>query len=121
MRLIGKKLLLKAKKKNIGNKLLCLAIDKLIEDLERFVSSKEDMYMLRADMDCVHSEGFYFFNIHIHRTLVLIEFDEEGEATILWVGAHQEYESIFNPNYALAKYCKAILLHSSFISSKTIL
>ncbi|AJH13725.1 addiction module toxin RelE [Myroides profundi] len=54
--------------------------------------------MLRADMDCVHSEGFYFFNIHIHRTLVLIEFDEEGEATILWVGAHQEYESIFKNN-----------------------
>jgi len=28
----------------------------------------------------------------------MIEFDEEGEATIVWVGTHQEYEAIFKNN-----------------------
>lgn len=53
---------------------------------------------IRQDADCVHSDGFYFFNIHIHRTLVLIEWDDEGEATIVWAGSHQEYERIFRNN-----------------------
>ncbi len=41
---------------------------------------------------------FIFFNINIHRTLVLIELDENGEATIVWVGTHQEYETTFKNN-----------------------
>jgi hypothetical protein len=36
MRIIGKKILLKIKKKNIGNVKLCQEIDKLITDLEGF-------------------------------------------------------------------------------------
>ena len=28
----------------------------------------------------------------------MIEFDEEGDATIIWAGTHQEYESIFKNN-----------------------
>jgi len=95
MRIIGKKTILKIKKKNIGNKKLCTEIDKLITDLEKFNPSEENISDIRNDADCVHSDGFYFFDIHIHRTLIIIEFDDDGEATIVWAGTHQEYETIF--------------------------
>ncbi len=98
MRILGKKAILKIKKKNIGNKKLCSEIDKLIRDLEKFIPSKENIIDIRNDADCVHSDGFYFFNINIHRTLIMIEFDADGEATIVWAGTHQEYETIFKNN-----------------------
>lgn len=98
MRIIGKKNLLKLKKKNSGNKKLCAEIDKLIEDLENFVSDTSSLTTIRNDADCVHNEGFYFFDIHIHRVFILIEFDDDGEATIIWSGTHQEYERIFRNN-----------------------
>ena len=47
-------------------------------------------------MSC--ADGFYFFNIIQHRTLILIEFDEEGDASIIWAGTHQEYEHTFKNN-----------------------
>lgn len=100
MRIIGKKTILKIKKKNIGNKKLCDEIDKLIADLERFNSNENSIDEIRNDADCVHNDGFYFFNINIHRTLILIELDEDGEATIVWAGMHQEYESTFKNNKA---------------------
>lgn len=53
---------------------------------------------IRKDADCVHSDGFYFFNISIHRSLVLVDVDEDGEATIIWAGSHDEYERIFKNN-----------------------
>lgn len=40
----------------------------------------------------------FIFDIHIHRTLILIELNEDGEATIVWAGSHQEYEEIFKNN-----------------------
>ena len=46
----------------------------------------------------MHSDGLYFFDIHIHRTLILIELDDEGEATIVWAGSYQEYETLFKNN-----------------------
>lgn len=98
MRVLGKKILLKIKKKNIGNKKLCDEIDRLLFDLESYLPSFGLLRNIRNDLDCVHSDGFYFFNISIHRTLVLIEFDEEGEATIIWAGTHQEYETTFKNN-----------------------
>lgn len=98
MRIVGKKIILKIKKKNIGNRKLCCEIDNLISDLEGFEPSKQYLKDIREDADCVHSDGFYFFNINIHRTLILIEFDEEGEATIVWAGSHDEYETIFKNN-----------------------
>ncbi|WP_281632971.1 type II toxin-antitoxin system HigB family toxin [Flavobacterium luteolum] len=100
MRIIGKKTILKIKKKNIGNKKLCDEIDKLILDLEKFNSNENTICEIRNDADCVHSDGFYFFNINIHRTLILIEFDDDGEATIIWAGTHLEYESTFKNNKA---------------------
>ncbi len=98
MRILGKSKILKVKKKNIGNKKLCNAIDELIADLEGFEPNKQSLNKIRKDADCVHNDGFYFFNINIHRTLVLIELDENGEATIVWVGTHQEYETTFKNN-----------------------
>ena len=98
MRIIGKKKILKLKKKNIGNKRLCDEIDILISDLEEFNANKNHISQIRKDADCVHNDGFYFFDINIHRTLILIELDNEGEATIIWVGTHKEYEATFKSN-----------------------
>ena len=86
MRVLGKKTILKLKKKNIGNRKLCDEVDKLIEDLEKFDPKQSVLSEIRKDADCVHSDGFYFFDINIHRTLILIELDEDGEATIIWTG-----------------------------------
>lgn len=98
MRLIGKKILEKLKRKNRGNTKLCDAIDDLIQDIEE--NSWEDSRQLketRIDADCVHSEGFYFFNLSIHRTMILLEF-EDDEASVVWAGDHQEYISTFKNN-----------------------
>lgn len=90
--------ILKVKKKNIGNHRLRDEIDNLLAALERFNPNEQNIQEIRKDADCVHKEGFYFFNINIHRTLIMIEFDKNGEATIVWVGTHQEYEDTFKNN-----------------------
>jgi len=98
MRLTNKKTLEKLKKKNRGNVPLSIAIDKLVREIEAHEwKNQTELNQLRLDADCVHSDGFYFFNISTHRTLVLIEFNE-GEASIVWVGTHQEYETTFKNN-----------------------
>ena len=98
MRIIGKKIIIKIKKKNIGNKKLCNEIDQLMADLENFNPGEKSISEVRNDADCVHSDGFYFFDINIHRTLIMIEFDDNGEATIVWAGTHSEYEKTFKNN-----------------------
>lgn len=60
-------------------------------------SKKTDVIKIRPDADCVHSEGFYFFDINIHRTMILIVF-EEDEASVIWSGPHDEYDSTFKGN-----------------------
>lgn len=98
MRLINKKALEKLKRKNQGNSALVIEINKLINDIEKNIwKTQNDLNQIRPNADCVHSEGFYFFNISIHRTMVLIEFEEE-EATIVWTGSHKEYEITFKNN-----------------------
>jgi hypothetical protein len=59
---------------------------------------KAEILKDRPDADQVHNDGFYFFNINIHRTLILIEFDMSGEATIIWGGTHKEYDDVFKNN-----------------------
>lgn len=98
MRILGKKILLKIKKKNLGNVKLCSEVDRLISGLEDFNPKSNSISKIRNDADCVHPDGFYFFDINIHRTLILIEFDDDGEATIIWAGSHQEYETTFKNN-----------------------
>ena len=99
MRLIGTKKLVKLKNKNKGNTKLVKAIDNLIKEIEDGNwTNGEELKKDRPDADCVHNDGFYFFDINVHRTLILIEFDEDGEATVVWTGTHQEYDSVFKGN-----------------------
>jgi mRNA interferase HigB len=98
MRLTNKKLLEKFKRKNRGNIPLIKAIDQLIKDINvNNWKNPTELNKTRIDADNVHSDGFYFFNINIHRTMILIEFDD-NEATAVWVGIHQEYETTFKNN-----------------------
>lgn len=98
MRLTNKKILVKLKRKNRGNAPLAKAIDKLINDIDdNNWKDQNELNKTRVDADNVHSDGFYFFNINIHRTMILIEF-EDNEATVVWAGTHQEYEATFKNN-----------------------
>jgi len=98
LELLRKDRLLKLKKKNRGNTKLASEIDKLISDIENANWNKPtDIKDTRPDADCVHSDGFYFFDIHIHRTMILIVF-EENEATVIWTGSHGEYDKTFKGN-----------------------
>ena len=98
MRVLGKKILTKLQAKNKGNRRLCFAIDQLIKDLEQFNPTLGLLETVRDDADKVHNDGYYFFDIHIHRTFILIDLDEDGEAVIIWAGSHDEYERTFKNN-----------------------
>ena len=99
MKLINKNLLERLKRKSRGNIKLIRSIDALVQDIEEGSwNSPNDLKLNRPDADCVHSKGFYFFNINIHRTMVMIEFGEDNEATVVWVGSHKEYERTFRNN-----------------------
>jgi mRNA-degrading endonuclease HigB of HigAB toxin-antitoxin module len=98
LELLRKNKLIKLKTKNRGNKKLIAEIDKLISDIESAQwTKKTDIKESRPDADCVHSEGFYFFDINVHRTMILIVF-EDDEATIIWTGSHDEYNKTFKGN-----------------------
>lgn len=98
MKIVNKGKLLKLKRKNRGNSKLIKAIDRLILDFEDADwRNKTDVKIDRPDADCVHSEGFYFFDINIHRTMVLVVFDK-GEVIIVWAGTHDEYNLTFKGN-----------------------
>ena len=98
MELLRKYQLVKLKRKNRGNSKLIVAIDKLISDIENANwSKKTDIKLTRPDADCVHSDGFYFFDINIHRTMILIVF-EQNKATIVWIGSHDKYDLTFKGN-----------------------
>ena len=99
MRLVGKKRLEKLRRKNKGNASLSNEIDILIEVIEQSKWKNQlEIKEARKDADCVHSDGFYFFNISVHRTMILFEFTDYGEATVVWSGSHEEYESTFKNN-----------------------
>jgi mRNA-degrading endonuclease HigB of HigAB toxin-antitoxin module len=98
LELLRKHILLKLKSKNRGNTKLSQAIDKLISDIENATWTKQtDIKESRLDADCVHSDGFYFFDISIHRTMILIVF-EGNEAIVIWTGSHDEYDKTFKGN-----------------------
>lgn len=65
-------------------------------------SNPEEIKKDRPDADKIHSDGFYFFNISVDRTMVLIELDDK-EATIVWCGNHDEYTSTFKNNKSTIK------------------
>ena len=98
MRLTNKKALEKLKRKNRGNTSLSREVDRLIDDLENnSFKNASELHRIRIDTDCAHSDGFYFFDMAVHRTMILIEF-EDGEATVVWVGSHSQYERTFRNN-----------------------
>ncbi|GLR18265.1 type II toxin-antitoxin system HigB family toxin [Portibacter lacus] len=98
MDLINKKTLVKLKNKNIGNNRLVKSIDKLIQQIEKANWKNEsDIQIDRPDADRVHNDGFYFFDIHIHRTMILISIDQY-EARVIWAGSHDDYTSKFRNN-----------------------
>lgn len=99
MNLLNKHILGRLLKKNRGNKKLIIAIQKLIDDIEASDwKTPADIKKNRPDADCVYGGKFYFFDINIHRTLILIEFEDNGEATIVWAGSHDDYELTFKNN-----------------------
>lgn len=99
LRITNKHILGKFIRKNRGNTKLMKAVLQLLDDIEGSNwNTPLDLIKKRPDADCVYGGEFYFFNIHVHRTLILIEFDENGEATIVWAGSHDEYEKNFKNN-----------------------
>ena len=99
MEIVGRRLLEKLISKNKGNVSLVNEIDELIKTIEENnFKNQTELKQIRPDADCVHNDGFYFFNINVHRTLILIEFEIDGEAKILWCGNHDEYETTFKNN-----------------------
>jgi mRNA interferase HigB len=99
LKLVNKQKLYRLQRKNRGNKKLIKAINKLIDDLESTDWDKpRDLLQKRPDADNVYKGKFYFFDIHIHRTLILIEFEEDGAMTVVWVGNHNEYKNTFKNN-----------------------
>jgi mRNA interferase HigB len=104
LRIINKHILGKLIQKNRGNSKLVKAVQQLISDIEDSDwKNPLDLTKNRPDADCVYGGEFYFFNINIHRTLIMIEFEENGEATIVWAGSHDDYELIFKNNRNVIK------------------
>jgi mRNA-degrading endonuclease HigB of HigAB toxin-antitoxin module len=104
LRIINKHILAKLVKKNAGNTKLLESVKKLMDDLETGSwSTPIDLINDRPDADCVYGGLFYVFNIRIHRVLILIEFEEDGEATIVWAGSHDDYVSTFKNNRTTIK------------------
>lgn len=104
MRIINKHILGKLIQKNRGNLKLKKAVQQLISDIENGDwKNPLDLTAKRPDADCVYGGEFYFFNINIHRTMIMIEFEESGEATVVWAGNHDDYELIFKNNRHVIK------------------
>ena len=98
MDLLRKHKLIKLKHKNRGNTRLIKAIDKLISDIEHAKwKTQTDIKESRPDADCVHNDGFYFFDLNVHRTMILVVF-EDNEAIVIWAGTHDEYFKTFKGN-----------------------
>lgn len=104
MRIVNKRILAKLVRQNRGNTRLEKAVVQLISDIEEsnWITPLE-LVEKRPDADCVYGGEFYFFDINIHRTLILIEFEENGEATIVWAGSHDDYELTFKNNKNVIK------------------
>jgi mRNA-degrading endonuclease HigB of HigAB toxin-antitoxin module len=102
--LVNKFILQKLRNKNLGNIKLVKAIDKLVFDIENTnFKTPQELIDIRPDADCVYGGEFYFFNINVHRTMILIEFEDDGEVTIVWAGNHDDYEKIFKNNRNVIK------------------
>jgi len=106
--IINKHILGKLIRKNRGNTKLIKAVESLLSEIEEQKwDSPHNLLENHPDADSIYGGEFYFFNIHIHRTLIMIEFEENGEATIVWAGNHKDYELIFKNNrHVIKKWLK---------------
>ncbi|MBL0913757.1 MAG: type II toxin-antitoxin system HigB family toxin [Bacteroidia bacterium] len=102
MQIIGSNNLVKLLRKNRGNKRLTEAAEQLRADLEKACwRDRQDLQQERRDADCVYEECIFFFDIHLHRVLALVEYsgeDEDGTVMLLWAGSHSAYERTFKNN-----------------------
>lgn len=104
LKIINKHILGRLIRKNRGNAKLIKSVEKLINDIEKNNwQNPQDLIETIPTADCVYGGAFYFFNINIHRTLILIEFEENGDATIVWAGNHDDYELTFKNNRNVIK------------------
>lgn len=104
MDITNKHILGKLVRKNRGNVKLIKEVRQLIVEIENSTwKTPHELTENRPDADCVYGGEFYFFNINIHRTLILVEFEEDGEATIVWAGSHDDYELIFKNNRSVIR------------------
>ncbi|MCW3804932.1 type II toxin-antitoxin system HigB family toxin [Plebeiibacterium marinum] len=104
LEIVNKNILIKLIRKNKGNTKLVKAILQLIDDIEENAwETPLALIASRPDADCIYGGEFYFFNINIHRTMIMIEFEEDGEATIVWAGNHHEYDQTFKNNKNVIK------------------
>lgn len=98
MNVINRTILARLNHKNMGNARLTNAIEKLIKDLEdNDFDDHNSLRAVRPDADKVHSSGVYFFDLNVHRTMVVVKFDE-NVAKIIWAGNHEAYEKTFKNN-----------------------
>ncbi len=67
------------------------------QDIGQLWAKSQKLLNARPDADRVHADGFYFFDLSDHRTMILIVF-AEGEATIVWCGDHDKYTTTFKNN-----------------------
>jgi hypothetical protein len=57
---------------SLWNTLLIQSIDQLVDDLEnKDCSNQQQLKKIRPDADLVHNDGFYLFNIQVHRVMIL--------------------------------------------------
>lgn len=57
---------------SLWNTLLIQSIDQLVDDLEnKDCANKQQLKKIRPDANLVHNDGFYLFNIQVHRVLIL--------------------------------------------------
>jgi len=109
LNIINKHILGRLIRKNRGNSKLIKSVQKLVDEIETSNwKNPHELLENRPDADCVYGGEFYFFNINIHRTLIMIEFEVNGEATIVWAGNHDDYELTFKNNRnVIKKWLKA--------------
>jgi mRNA-degrading endonuclease HigB of HigAB toxin-antitoxin module len=98
LELIRKDKLLKLKLKHRGDIRLFTAIDLFMDDiLKADWKNKNDIFRDRPDANCVHSDGFYFFDLSTYRTMVILFFDDQ-KVYVIWAGSHDEYDRTFKDN-----------------------
>jgi len=96
--LINQKKLTKLKKKNKSNKKLVLEINEFIKTIKATKwENVQEMQEERGDADHICENRFYFFDLNVHRTFCLVDF-EDDELEVLWVGSHDEYKNTFKNN-----------------------